>query len=351
MSLTIPSNSVVPSTNTSVTPSLDLANQALQVANSIAQLAQSLVGPQCHSPVPVQPGAPVDSFEGSYGAMDPGKAAQTVLAHFDAIEGVGVNASGKGAGDANIGRRELERVADSNSGFPPEVRAAAKWLLDHPTSARSIDQGASRAKGDSNEVHFSKEDLRAFVSSFPSTATASAGATAPSAPVSSSPATGTSAPAPASSPATGASGFEPSTRPLVDLGSLLSQLIPAQKPTEVYSAAQTLKDHFKFAEGVGMNEKGNGAGDNNIGVSELKRLADPQSGAPAEVRQAADFLLKHPTAMRSIDQGASKARGDANEVHISLQDLEAFTANAPAKKEFSGSLGVAQLARQLAIYG
>ena len=58
---------------------------------------------------------------------------------------------------------------------------AAKWLLDHPISARSIDQGASQSKGDAKEYHFSKEDLRALASSTPAAAPAAAAPAAPSA--------------------------------------------------------------------------------------------------------------------------------------------------------------------------
>ncbi|WNZ60408.1 hypothetical protein QEG98_31125 [Myxococcus sp. MxC21-1] len=104
---------------------------------------------------------PTDRYQAAYQSMDPSKAAQTVLKHFDAIEGVGMNASGKGAGDNNIGTSELKRVADPNSGFPPDVRAAAKWMLDHPIALRSLDQGASKAHGGNNEVHLSKADLQA----------------------------------------------------------------------------------------------------------------------------------------------------------------------------------------------
>ncbi len=333
-------------------PTQELATAALQVAESATQLAQSLVqqlqgcATDSFQPAPSQP---VDSFKAAYDSMDPGKAAQTVLSHFDAIEGVGVNDSGAGAGDSNIGRRELERVADPNSGFPPEARAAAKWLIDHPISARSVDQGAGKARGDANEVHLSKEDLKAFASQFPSTATPVA------TPVASPPAATPSSP-PAATPSnprcgTGASGFEPPVRAPVDLCGTVPPRPSGQKELDVYSAAKVVKDHFQFVEGVGMNDTGAGAGDCNIGLSELQRVADPNSGAPAEVREAVKFLLDHRTALRSVDQGASKARGDAQEVHISLKDLEAFTANAPASSRFSGSLGVAQLAREMTLRG
>lgn len=294
--------------------------------------------------------------------MDMASATRIINDNFKAIEAVGVNAKGKGAGDGNIGRRELERVADPNSGFPAEVRAAAKFMLDHPTAARAVDQGASKAKGNPNEYHFSQADLQATLASLPPSSTGGAGALPGSVPG-------------FGQPTDPLAGLSDALNTLNTLNSLLSSManlgadsfggptaspfplapslpsfpgtgsvgVPAQKPMDVYSAAQVLKDHFKVAEGVGMDAKGRGAGDNNIGMSELRRLADPNSGVPAELQQAAQFLLNHPTALRAVDQGASKARGDANEVHIGLHDLEAITASAP-KSSVSGLSGLSQLA-------
>jgi len=271
-----------------------------------------------------------NTFRSTYRTMDPYKAAATVLKHFDAMEGAGMNDKGQGAGDGNIGRGELERVAAPNSGFPAEARAAAKWLMDHPTAARSLDVAASWPQGNANEVHLNKEDLRTFISKGPARPTeAQPGQAAPSRPPD---LTGGQHGQPACCPS-----------PVTQQSDLLSGLasgmagggylsgVPSPRPqvTDVYSAAKVLKDHFHFAEGVGMNDKGQGAGDNNIGLSELRRLAQPGSGAPKEVRDAARFLLQHPTALRSVDQGASKARGDAREVHLSLQDLQAFASKAP----------------------
>jgi hypothetical protein len=345
MSLSISAPSHSCTTNSTSNATQDIANAALDVMQSITQLAQTVL--QQTQGTASQPQAvPADSFEAAYQSMKPADAAKIVLDNFNAIEGVGVDASGAGAGDSNIGRRELERVADPNSGFPPEVRAAVKWLLDHPTAARSLDQGASKAQGDANEYHFSKEDLQSIVDNSPVSAPS-----APSVP---------SAPGfqPATSGGPGSSGFETPSAPLVDLcgtpatyGAGQPQpYIPAPKSMDIYSAAQTLQDHFKFAEGVGMDESGKGAGDNNIGLSELKRLAEPNSGAPAEVRDAAKFLLDHRTALRSVDQGASKSKS-SDEVHISLKDLEAFTASAPKKNTVSTAVGLAQLARQMTIFG
>jgi hypothetical protein len=347
LSISAPSNSYT--TNTTASAARDIASAALDVMQSITQLAQTVLQQAQGAPSqpqPVQQPVPADRFEAAYQSMEPANAAKIVLDNFNAIEGVGVDASGAGAGDSNIGRRELERVADPNSGFPPEVRAAVKWLLDHPTAARSLDQGASQAHGDANEYHFSKEDLQAIVANTP--------VSAPSA---------TSVPRPPEfQPATtgvpGSSGFETPAAPLVDLcptGSTFAAgephpYAPAPKPMDIYSAAQTLKDHFKFAEGVGMDESGRGAGDNNIGLSELKRLAEPNSGAPAELRDAAKFLLDHRTALRSVDQGASQSQS-SEEVHINLNDLEAFTASAPKKNTVSTAVGLAQLARQMTIFG
>jgi len=274
--------------------------------------------------------ADANAFRSSYRSMDPYKAAETVLKHFDAMEGVGMNSQGQGAGDGNIGRSELERVAAPNSGFPAEARAAARWLMDHPTAARSVDQGAGQAAGDANEVHLNKSDLRTFVSN------------GPARPTEGQPGQATS---PRPPDITGGQHGQPACcpSPVTQQADLLSGLasglagggylsgVPSPRPqlTDVYSAAKVLKDHFQFAEGVGMNDKGQGAGDNNIGLAELQRLAQPGSGAPKEVRDAARFLLQHPTALRSVDQGASKARGDAREVHVSLQDLQAFASKAP----------------------
>ncbi len=340
--ISAPNNSYT--TNTASSTARDIASAALEVMQSVTQLAQTVLQ-QAQSVASQPQAAPADHFQAAYQSMEPAKAAQTVLDHFNAIEGVGVDASGAGAGDSNIGRRELERVADPNSGFPPEVRAAVKWLLDHPTAARSLDQGASQARGDANEYHFSKEDLQAIVANSP--------ASAPSAPVVPRPPEGQTA----TSGAPASSGFESPAAPLVELcgtgspfgGGQPQPYIPAPRPMDIYSAAQTLKDHFKFAEGVGMDASGRGAGDNNIGLSELKRLAEPNSGAPTELRDAAKFLLDHRTALRSVDQGASASRS-SDEVHISLKDLEAFTANAPKKNTVSTAVGVAQLARQMTIF-
>jgi hypothetical protein len=349
MSLTIsaPSNSCT--TNTTASATREIASAALEVMQSITQLAQTVLQQAqgaASQQQPVPQAVPADRFEAAYQSMEPANAAQIVLDNFNAIEGVGVDASGAGAGDSNIGRRELERVADPNSGFPPEVRAAVKWLLDHPTAARSLDQGASQARGDANEYHFSKEDLQAIVANSPVSAPS-----APSVPRTPEVQTATSG-VPASS------GFELPAAPLLDLCSTGSPsgagqpqpYIPAPRSMDIYSAAQTLKDHFKFAEGVGMDASGRGAGDNNIGLSELKRLAEPNSGAPAELRDAAKFLLDHRTALRSVDQGASKSQS-SDEVHVSLKDLEAFTASAPKKNTVSTAVGVAQLARQMTIFG
>ncbi|WP_426754145.1 hypothetical protein [Myxococcus sp. Y35] len=294
---------------------------------------------------------PSDNFQAAYRSMDPSKAAQTVLKHFDAVEGVGMNASGKGAGDANIGTSELKRVADPNSGFPAEVRAAAKWMLDHPIALRSLDQGASKAHGGKHEVHLSKADLQAHAKN-------------------ASDCGGPQRPAFPQRPPLFGSGFgggfggpcgpnphRPNLPPRLDLcgPSFGPQFRPSfgadrQGPMDVYKAAQTLKEHFAFAEGVGMNAKGKGAGDNNIGLSELKRVADPKSGAPRELREAAQFLLDHPTALRSVDQGASKSKS-SKEVHISLQDLESFTAKAPRRETQSNRLDLAQFMGRASIWG
>lgn len=333
MSLNISGSNFAPATRS--TSTRDITSAALELVQNVAQLAQSLVKaqggclPPSNAPVDCfKPSScvPADRFQAAYDSMEPGKAAQTVLDHFNAIEGVGVDASGAGAGDSNIGRRELERVADPNSGFPPEARAAAKWLLDHPISARSIDQGASKAHGDPNEYHFSREDLKALASGTPS---ATAGAAS-------------------------VSRFEKSIQASVDLCGTGRQpnCFPSKKELDVYSAANVLKNHFKFIEGVGMDASGRGAGDENIGLSELKRVAEPNSGAPGEVREAAKFLLDHRTALRSVDQGASKnPGGNSEEVHISRKDLDAFTASAPTSSKRPGALGLAQLVRQLSIYG
>ncbi len=300
---------------------------------------------------------PTDRYQAAYQSMDPSKAAQTVLKHFDAIEGVGMNASGAGAGDNNIGTSELKRVADPSSGFPPEVRAAAKWMLDHPIALRSLDQGASKAHGGNNEVHLSKADLQAHAKNASgSDCGAPQRPTFPQRPPLCGPGFG------------GGSGFggggfgglqglpnphRPNLPPRLDLCGPQSRPpfgASRQEPMDVYKAAQTLKDHFHFAEGVGMNGSGKGAGDNNIGLSELKRVADPKSGAPKELREAAQFLLNHPTALKSVDQGASKSKS-SNEVHISLQDLEAFTAKAPQRETQSNRLDLAQFMGRASIWG
>ncbi|QQR42961.1 hypothetical protein JKA73_28465 [Myxococcus xanthus] len=299
---------------------------------------------------------PTDRYQAAYQSMDPSKAAQTVLKHFDAIEGVGMNASGKGAGDNNIGTSELKRVADPNSGFPPDVRAAAKWMLDHPIALRSLDQGASKAHGGNNEVHLSKADLQARAGN----ASDSGAPQRPGFP---------------QRPPLFGSGFgggfgggcggglggpgglpnphRPNLPPRLDLCGPQSRPpfgAGRHEPMDVYKAAQTLKDHFHFAEGVGMNASGKGAGDNNIGMSELKRVADPSSGAPKELREAAQFLINHPTALRSVDQGASKSKS-SKEVHISLQDLESFTAKAPRRETQSNRLDLAQFMGRASVWG
>ncbi|HLM45096.1 MAG TPA: hypothetical protein VK458_14575, partial [Myxococcaceae bacterium] len=251
------------------------------------------------------------SFSSAYRSMDPYKAAATVLKHFDAIEGVGMNDKGQGAGDGNIGRSELERVAAPNSGFPAEARAAAKWLMDHPTAARSVDQGAGPAAGNANEVHLNKSDLRTFVSNGPS------GSTPPGVPASPSPVGGrTTAGDQLQSMLQNmglgqrqaafegarldlslgdvagfqknmfeaATGFEPGASPQATDANTFRSTYRTMDP---YKAAETVLKHFDAMEGVGMNTQGQGAGDGNIGRSELERVAAPNSGFPAEARAAA----------------------------------------------------------------
>jgi hypothetical protein len=291
----------------------------------------------------------VSSFGNASGPMTPAKAAQTLLSNFSAVEGVGVDQAGKGAGDGNIGVRELKRIADPKSGMPAEVRTAAKWLLDHPTAARSIDQAAGVGKGDAKEFHFSKADLQAFVAASPSSATGGKpplSLTGESKPVQ----VGGQANAPAGEPTftLGGPGPQqanvPTGEPTFTLGGPGPQKVGDQGIKDVYGAAQQIRDHFQLLEGAGMDKAGKGAGDNNIGMSELKRIADPASGAPAKVRQAAQFLIDHPTSLRSLDQAAGPGKGDAKEVHIGKQDLDSFLANAP-KAEAKQGMTLSQLSR------
>ena len=319
---------------------------------------------------PCAPQAPADPYQAAYTSMDPAKAAKTLLANFNAVEGVGVNDKGDGAGDANIGRRELERVADPNSGFPPDVRAAAKWMLDHPTASRSIDQGASKASGDANEYHFSKADLQAFVASTPESSTPAQpsglggfgggldggfggglggglgglGGGLPSTNLmpflegfnagleAGAQVYGGMLPEPSLPSLPSLPSFPSFGGPSLGSGSTPSVPSGGGKIDDVYSAAKQVKDYFSFIEGVGMNDSGAGAGDGNIGMSELRRVADPNSGAPEKVRQAAKFLIDHPTALTSLDQAAG-ADGQRGEVHIGKADVDAFLANAPKQEE------------------
>jgi len=357
MSLNIAGNNNVINVTSPSTSSSQTLNRLEQDLGQIANLFAQRLGdgmdslrPQLANLQPASAQQPADPYQAAYTSMDPTKAAKTLLANFSAVEGVGMNEKGEGAGDSNIGRRELERVADPNSGFPPDVRAAAKWMLDHPTSTRSIDQGASKADGDANEFHLSPQDLQAFVANSPAQSEGSGKASGidPSElfQLASALLDGSA------DPMGGMRGSE-SRQAVPSFGapsaggpSALPSAGPATggKIDNVFDAAKQVQNYFQFIEGVGMNESGAGAGDGNIGMSELKRVADPNSGAPEKVRQAAQFLIDHPTGLTALDQAAG-ADGQKGEVHIGKADVDAFLANNGPKQAAPESTTAAFLQR------
>ncbi|EPX64137.1 hypothetical protein D187_005271 [Cystobacter fuscus DSM 2262] len=332
-------------TTTTVTNDLPNPAQATQVAAQLAQainqLGQVLTAAtqQTGAALPkdgmmqAQSQAPVNLSGGAApGGMDVYKAASALDKHFAVAEGIGTNGKGKGSGDGNIGLGELKNLANPASGAPPELQQAAKFLLEHPAMAKVIDG----AKGKGGEVHINRADLQKLMAGAPAGSGAMPTASNNLAPMmssamasllGSSPIGGgspTSAPTTAMSPATASGTFSSPTQ---------------GAPMDVYGAAQALKSHFGVAEGIGTNGKGKGSGDGNIGLGELKQLANPANGAPAQLQQAAQFLLAHPAMAKVIDG----AKGKGGDVHINMNDLNKLLANAPAGSGAGPSAAQSQL--------
>ncbi|OJH36647.1 hypothetical protein [Cystobacter ferrugineus] len=345
-------------TTTTTTVSNDLPNPAqatqvaAQLAQAINQLGQALTAAtqQAGAAMPkdgmmqAQSQAPVNLSGGAAGAkpMDIYGAAQTLKNHFALAEGVGMDGRGKGAGDGNIGFSELKRLAES-SGTPPDLKQAAKFLLDNKTMTASLDRN-NGAKGD---AHINMADLNNLLANAPKGGAAmpqansnlmptmSAGTMSMLGNAGSSFApqmqAGMSAPMPSAPNGNSlmgifnqAAGMSTTTTSAANGNMGITGGGMAAKPMDIYGAAQTLKNHFALAEGVGMDGRGKGAGDGNIGFSELKRLAE-SSGTPPDLKQAAKFLLDNKTMTASLDRN-NGAKGDA---HINMADLNNLLANAP----------------------
>ncbi|ATB34634.1 hypothetical protein CYFUS_000041 [Cystobacter fuscus] len=304
------------------------AQSQLQNLQNMAQTLSSAMASLLGSS-PISGSAPMQQPMGASGTAAPGgmdvyKAASALDKHFAVAEGIGMNGKGKGSGDGNIGLSELKNLANPKSGAPAELQQAAQFLLAHPAMAKVIDG----AKGKGGDVHINRADLQKMMASAPAST-----ASMPTAPVSTqgaqggnslmnifNQAAGTASPTTAMSPATASGTFASPTQ---------------AKPMDVYGAAQELKNHFAVAEGIGMNGKGKGSGDGNIGLSELKQLANPASGAPPRLQQAAQFMLAHPSMAKVIDG----AKGKGGDVHINMADLNKILSSAPGGS--GGTQGVA----------
>ncbi|WNG22619.1 hypothetical protein F0U62_00235 [Cystobacter fuscus] len=331
-------------TTTTVTNDLPNPAQATQVAAQLAQAINQLgqvlsaATQQTGAALPkdgmmqAQSQAPVNLSGGAQQPMDVYGAAAALKNHFAVAEGIGMNGKGKGSGDGNIGLSELKNLANPASGAPAQLQQAAQFLLAHPAMAKVIDG----AKGKGGDVHINMADLNKILSSAPGGSGAMPAASNNLAPMMSS----AMASLLGSSPVGGGSLSAPPTTAMSPAMASGSFAAPTQQaPMDVYGAAAALKNHFAVAEGIGMNGKGKGSGDGNIGLSELKNLANPASGAPAQLQQAAQFLLAHPAMAKVIDG----AKGKGGDVHINMADLNKILSSAPAGSGAGPSAAQSQL--------
>ncbi|MFY0582517.1 hypothetical protein ACN28S_56955 [Cystobacter fuscus] len=305
----------------------NLQNMAQNMAQTMSSAMASLLGSS-----PIAGSAPMQQPMGAApaGGMDVYKAAAALDKHFAVAEGIGTNGKGKGSGDGNIGLGELRNLANPKSGAPAELQQAAQFLLAHPAMAKVIDG----AKGKGGEVHISRADLKNMMANAPAGNQGGAPMMA-NAPIGNQGAQGGNSLMGIFNQAAGLPTAPPTTAmsPAMASGSFSSPV--QQAPMDVYGAAQTLKNHFAVAEGIGTNGKGKGSGDGNIGLGELRNLANPANGAPPQLQQAAQFLLNHPSMAKVIDG----AKGKGGEVHINMADLNKIIASAPGGS--GGTQGVA----------
>ncbi|WNG13269.1 hypothetical protein [Cystobacter fuscus] len=328
-------------TTTTTTVSNDLPNPAqatqvaAQLAQAINQLGQVLTAAtqQTGQAMPkdgmmqAQSQAPVNLSGGGQqtGAMDPYSAAKTLADNFRLIEGMGVNGKGKGSGDGLIGPKELQQILRPDSGATPQMRQAAQFLMDNEPARNSIGK-------------MTQANLNSFAASGPG-----GGAGAPTANPNLLPAMssalmsqlgglgGSSMPMPMPTQMPTASAAMPQlpTAMMNQLGGAgAPQMGAAPQQTgqmNPYSAVKTLVDNFRLIEGMGVNGKGKGSGDNLIGPKELQQILRPDSGATPQMRQAAQFLMDNAPARNSVGK-------------MTPENMKAFVASAPP-----GSLGPAAM--------
>lgn len=87
------------------------------------------------------------------GPMNPSRVVGVLDRHFDNIKGP----------DGNVGRRELAKAAD-NPSSPPELKAAANYMLSNPKALASLDRADATVRqksGEQADGRFSKGDLTA----------------------------------------------------------------------------------------------------------------------------------------------------------------------------------------------
>jgi len=93
---------------------------------------------------------------------------------------------------------------------------------------------------------------------------------------------------------------------------------PITNPQE---AASMLLVNFDKIEKLGVDGKGTGSGDGNIGKGELEYAADPNNKQPGNVQLAAQYLLAHWDELLKID---GETNPNATEVHVSKDDVKKF---------------------------
>ena len=90
-------------------------------------------------------------------ANDPTEALAIIRSNFDALD----QAAGRGGDDDVVGYGDLEAAADPANGFPPEVQAAARYLLDNDGLLRAIDIASD--DGPRPDERFTLADIDAFI--------------------------------------------------------------------------------------------------------------------------------------------------------------------------------------------
>jgi hypothetical protein len=241
----------------------------------------------------LKPAAPTTPPLPGAGPADGFQAAAILHQSYDAIEAVGMTAQGTGAGDANIGLSELKRIADVNSGFPPDVRAAAQFMVDHPTSLRASDGPTT---GDPNEVHLSKDDLAKLAAN----AKGHGALTAP----------------PPGVVVAGGNTQDPRGAPSSAQPKLTPDTVVDEKPMDQRRAVETaLKNFDTWGQAGGIGER-----DAFINLQDIEAVSRSPD-APKDQKAAADFLLKNPAFRNPVD---TADQGGAVNGEISKRDLQVF---------------------------